>query len=536
MVKEKIMRKSFTKFIVIGAFIAASPVFAQFSNPGIPGQATAGSGLSQSGLTINVANYGSGTAIDNIGGLSGTGFMSRTGAGAYSFTSSTGSGSVVLGTAPTISNPVVTGGSLNNTPIGSTTASTGAFTTLAASGTVSGVGFSNYLAAPPVIGGTTPNNAKFAQVIVNGSAAGIAQFGATDWLSSVINCTTNCASNWTLSPAGYPALLGGSRTSDNSTAGSQATIGVSGYSLNNNTSNVITSYAGYFESRRSAGAGITQGVEIDTVNQGSSIAMDPYNLNQTGETPGLWLSSGRPDVTANAANASLALGIINNNTAFNDGIIFGAGALQVTSGEAEAILMAPNDAISWYSSAGTIRARIRSDATANSLGLIFANGQLNFANMAGTQEVSIDTSGDVTANGNVSADGTSYLLGNIAGQTLPGNSSSSPASMMGFNRTNGGGETDFVNAKGAGASGGFYFYEWNGTATTNTANIDASGNISAGATINTASYTVAGLPAGIIGQRAIVTNATTCTFMGAITGGGSTFCPVIYNGSAWVGG
>lgn len=46
-------------------------------------------------------------------------------------------------------------------PIGSTTASTGAFTTLSASGTVSGTGFSTYLASPPAIGGTAANAGSF---------------------------------------------------------------------------------------------------------------------------------------------------------------------------------------------------------------------------------------------------------------------------------------------------------------------------------------------------------------------------------------
>lgn len=49
-------------------------------------------------------------------------------------------------------------------------------------------------------------------------------------------------------------------------------------------------------------------------------------------------------------------------------------------------------------------------------------------------------------------------------------------------------------------------------------------------------FTVATLPAGTIGEKAYVTDATSCTFLGALTGGGSAFCPVIYNGSAWVGG
>jgi hypothetical protein len=43
-----------------------------------------------------------------------------------------------------------------NGTVGATTASTGAFTTLSASSTVSGTGFSTYLASPPAIGGTTP--------------------------------------------------------------------------------------------------------------------------------------------------------------------------------------------------------------------------------------------------------------------------------------------------------------------------------------------------------------------------------------------
>jgi hypothetical protein len=41
----------------------------------------------------------------------------------------------------------------HNGTVGATTPSTGAFTTLSASSTVSGTGFSNYLASPPAIGG-----------------------------------------------------------------------------------------------------------------------------------------------------------------------------------------------------------------------------------------------------------------------------------------------------------------------------------------------------------------------------------------------
>ena len=42
----------------------------------------------------------------------------------------TGTGAVVLETTPTITNPAITGGSINNTPIGQTTPAAGKFTTV----------------------------------------------------------------------------------------------------------------------------------------------------------------------------------------------------------------------------------------------------------------------------------------------------------------------------------------------------------------------------------------------------------------------
>ena len=59
-------------------------------------------------------------------------------------------------TSKTLTSATVTGSTINSTTIGATTPSTGAFTTLAASGAVSGAGFNAYLASPPAIGGTTP--------------------------------------------------------------------------------------------------------------------------------------------------------------------------------------------------------------------------------------------------------------------------------------------------------------------------------------------------------------------------------------------
>jgi hypothetical protein len=59
-------------------------------------------------------------------------------------------------------------------------------------------------------------------------------------------------------------------------------------------------------------------------------------------------------------------------------------------------------------------------------------------------------------------------------------------------------------------------------------------------TLATAGYTVSTLPASapqaVVGAHAYVTDALSCTFLAGLTGGGSAFCPVVYNGTAWIGG
>jgi hypothetical protein len=68
------------------------------------------------------------------------------------------------------SNVTISGGSINGTTIGASSASTGAFTTLSVSSTVSGTGFSTYLASPPAIGGTAPAAGKFTTLEATGVA------------------------------------------------------------------------------------------------------------------------------------------------------------------------------------------------------------------------------------------------------------------------------------------------------------------------------------------------------------------------------
>lgn len=64
--------------------------------------------------------------------------------------------------------------------------------------------------------------------------------------------------------------------------------------------------------------------------------------------------------------------------------------------------------------------------------------------------------------------------------------------------------------------------------------LQVNGNTKITGVINTNGYTVATLPAGTLGMRAYVTDATAPTYLGALTGGGTVKCPVFYNGTAWV--
>jgi hypothetical protein len=59
-------------------------------------------------------------------------------------------------------------------------------------------------------------------------------------------------------------------------------------------------------------------------------------------------------------------------------------------------------------------------------------------------------------------------------------------------------------------------------------------NLSVSGTINTQGYTVAGLPTGVTGARAYVTNALAPTYGATVVGGGTVTIPVFYNGTNWI--
>jgi len=97
----------------------------------------------------------------------------------------------------------------HNGTVGATTASTGAFTTLSASSTVSGTGFSTYLASPPAIGGTAAAAGTFTTGTFNTSTV---HKGATSGTVTISAPTVAGTQSYTL-PTALPAVSGYALTS-----------------------------------------------------------------------------------------------------------------------------------------------------------------------------------------------------------------------------------------------------------------------------------------------------------------------------------
>lgn len=201
-----------------------------------------------------------------------------------------------------------------------------------------------------------------------------------------------------------------------------------------------------------------------------------------------------------------------------------------------------------------------------------SNGNINMPGGGG-----ITTAG-ITMNGGLNVTGNNFSFGTLTGGSITSNSVYMPASASGLNYRslfagttivstsvgNYGGNVYFatpVNLNPA-ASGtnpllfnvgvaGFTFANSGATVTDATSfYIDGppsgtagqlsslyikTGTAKFGGPVQLMNYTVATLPASPVrGMMAYVTDATTPTYLGALTGGGAVVAPVFYNGSAWL--
>ena len=146
-------------------------------------------------------------------------------------------------------NPVITGGTIDNAPIGqttpaagnfttlastggavngtvgATTPNTGAFTTLSASSTVSGAGFTSLFASPPPVGSTAANTGAFTTLSASSTVSGtgfVNRFASPGPIGNTAASTgafTTLSSTGTFTPSSTNGIVG-TTTNDNANAGS----------------------------------------------------------------------------------------------------------------------------------------------------------------------------------------------------------------------------------------------------------------------------------------------------------------------------
>lgn len=225
--------------------------------------------------------------------------------------------------------------------------------------------------------------------LAGGKMTGKLNVGATGWLEAVIPATEVFSDFVSLSRIAGPGGVFGTRTSDGGATGGMGAWALGSFVLNDNTSAVQTGYGGYFETRRSPGAGTVEGLELAVVNSGNTVANQPYYLGASGSTIGLLVGAGRDDVTPNN-DVSLAVAINGGNALFQRGIMFGWNSVRPAAGiGAVAMALPPLYSLVWYiddggasHGTGVPGALIRSDMTTlgsrtEPASLIFANNGLN---------------------------------------------------------------------------------------------------------------------------------------------------------------
>ena len=144
------------------AFGFANDAFTGFTN------ALAITGGQVAGISGITSTSGTG-AWAHTGGFSATGGINSTAVG--NTTPSTGA-FTTLSASSTVSGAGFTTFLASPPPIGSTAANTGAFTTLSASSTVSGAGFTTFFASPPPIGSTAANTGAFTTLSASSTVSG----------------------------------------------------------------------------------------------------------------------------------------------------------------------------------------------------------------------------------------------------------------------------------------------------------------------------------------------------------------------------
>lgn len=151
------------------------------------------------------------------------------------------------------------------------------------------------------------------------------------------------------SRTGTYGVVGFSDSRDLPLAGAMSNIGAAGFCYNGNSTQVQFGYGGYFEARRAAGAGATEGAEINILNGGSTVDITPGDPFASGGavSAGLVVSSGRLDASGFNNPASAALLISSNGAKYRRCIVIDALAAD-SAGPVEALSVGVEYRLAWY--------------------------------------------------------------------------------------------------------------------------------------------------------------------------------------------
>ena len=391
------------------------------------------------GGTVEVSAAGTGLTVDNNALVKGT--LSVTG-------TSTFTGGIS-----------VTGG-INSTPVGATTPSTGAFTTLSATGAVSGAGFTSLFASPPVIGGTAANVGNFTTL----NATGVVTLSGAGTALSVTNSASVGAN--LLMPGAGPVVaatgLGAGLTIQ--TAGSSTTstgtlqLSSGGVTGGTGTPGAVLITGGIVQAGAAAAGGITltAGTATSaatgaggtvTISAGTGPTVNGTVILKVGSTTGLTLSStaltGALPLTLSSAGT--ALSVTNNATIGGTlavtGAVSGAGVTALFAAPLPIGNTTPNTgAFTTLNASGavvftgtgtalTVTGAASMTSTLNVVGLLTAQAssgvglQVNAnANISGTLNINGSGTGlTVASNATVSGTITSPggIINTAIGQTTP---------------------------------------------------------------------------------------------------------------------